>query len=123
MEDKIIASSNSPLPVLGAFAGELDKAGTFDSGKEFLKNLLKRNKKEEDFKNNLETEDKPSTLEKTQNFINRLNESPLNVSTSGVGLEKKFGSEDQGFNAKIFGNQPFGGKFQYGGQLGFNLKF
>jgi hypothetical protein len=123
MENKLIASSNNPLPVLGAFASELDKAGTFDSGKEFLKNLLKGNKKEEDFKNNLEAEDKPSTLEKTQNFINRLNESPLNVSTSGVGLEKKFGSEDEGFNAKIFGNQPFGGDFQYGGQLGFNLKF
>ena len=43
MENRIIASSQNALPVLGAFASELDKAGTFDSGKEFLKNIFKGN--------------------------------------------------------------------------------
>ena len=41
MENKAIASSQNALPVLGAFAGELDKAGTFDAGKEFLKGIFK----------------------------------------------------------------------------------
>jgi len=119
MENKEILSANNPFPVLGAFAGELDKAGTFDEGKKFLKDLLNRDKNDLDTKETKES----STLEKTQNFINRLNESPLSVSTSGVGIEKKFGSEDEGFNAKVFGNQPFGGDIQYGGQLGYKLKF
>ena len=37
MENKVIASSQNALPVLGAFAGELDKAGTFDAGKRIFK--------------------------------------------------------------------------------------
>ena len=117
MENKEIASSNTALPVLGAFAGELDKAGTFDSGKEFLKNIFKGNQEEND------GEETKSTIEKTEDFLNKINQSGINVSTSGVGIEKKFGDEEEGFNAKIFGNQPFGGQFNYGGQVGFNMKF
>ena len=64
-----------------------------------------------------------STIQKTEDFLNKINQSGLNVSTSGVGIEKKFGDEEKGFNAKVFGNQPFGGQFNYGGQLGFNMKF
>ena len=41
MENKEILSASNPMPVLGAFAGELNRAGTFDSGKEFLKGLFK----------------------------------------------------------------------------------
>ena len=117
MENKEILSANSPLPVLGAFAGELNKAGTFDSGKEFLKSIFRDKKKETD------GEKTKSTLEKTENFLNKINQTGLNVSTSGVGIEKKFGNEEQGLNAKVFGNQPFGGQFNYGGQVGFNVKF
>ncbi len=87
MENKQIASSQNALPVLGAFAGELDKAGTFDSGKEFLKNIFKGNQEETD---GGETK---STIQKTEDFINKINQSGVNVSTSGVGIEKKFGDE------------------------------
>ena len=117
MENKQIASSQNALPVLGAFASELDKAGTFDSGKEFLKNIFKGNQEEND------GEETKSTIQKTEDFLNKINQSGINVSTSGVGIEKKFGDEEEGFNAKIFGNQPFGGQFNYGGQVGFNMKF
>lgn len=117
MENKEILSANNPLPVLGAFAGELDRAGTFDSGKEFLKSIFKGNQKETD------GEKTKSAIEKTENFLNKINQTGLNVSTSGVGIEKKFGNEEQGLNAKVFGNQPFGGQFNYGGQVGFNVKF
>ena len=48
MENKEILSASNPMPVLGAFAGELNRAGTFDSGKEFLKGLFKGEKKETD---------------------------------------------------------------------------
>tara|TARA_Y100000401_G_scaffold112403_1_gene111788 strand:+ start:496 stop:855 length:360 start_codon:yes stop_codon:yes gene_type:complete len=116
-KNKEIASSTTALPVLGAFAGELDKAGTFDAGKEFLKGIFKRDQEAND------GEETKSAIEKTENFLNKINQSGVNVSTSGVGIEKKFGNEEQGFNAKVFGNQPFGGQFDYGGQLGFNMKF
>ena len=117
MENKEILSASNPMPVLGAFAGELDKAGTFDSGKEFLKSIFKGNKKETD------GDETKSTIEKTEDFLNKINKIGLNMSTSGVGIEKKFGDEEKGFNAKVFGNQPFGGQFNYGGQVGFNMKF
>ena len=117
MENRLIASSNNPLPVLGAFASELDKAGTFDVGKEFLKDIFKGNQKEND------GDETKSTIQKTEDFLNKINQSGVNVSTSGIGIEKKFGDEEKGFNAKIFGNQPFGGQFDYGGQVGFNMKF
>jgi len=117
MENKEILSASNPLPVLGAFAGELDRAGTFDSGKEFLKSIFKGNQKETD------GEKTKSAIKKTEDFLNKINQTGLNVSTSGVGVEKKFGNEEQGLNAKVFGNQPFGGQFNYGGQVGFNMKF
>jgi hypothetical protein len=78
------------------------------------------------FKGNQEETDgdeTKSTIQKTEDFLNKINQSGLNVSTSGIGIEKKFGDEEKGFNAKIFGNQPFGGQFNYGGQVGFNMKF
>ena len=117
MENKEILSASNPMPVLGAFAGELNRAGTFDSGKEFLKGLFKGKQKETD------GEETKSTIEKTEDFLNKINQTGINLSTSGVGIEKKFGDEEQGFNAKVFGNQPFGGQFNYGGQVGFNMKF
>ena len=117
MENKTIASSQNALPVLGAFASELDKAGTFDSGKEFLKGIFKGGQEESN------GEETKSAIQKTEDFLNKINQSGVNVSTSGVGIEKKFGDEEKGFNAKIFGNQPFGVQFNYGGQVGFNMKF
>ena len=117
MENRIIASSQNALPVLGAFASELDKAGTFDSGKEFLKGIFKGGQEESN------GEETKSAIQKTEDFLNKINQSGVNVSTSGVGIEKKFGDEEKGFNAKVFGNQPFGGQFNYGGQVGFNMKF
>ena len=62
MENKEILSANNPMPVLGAFAGELDKAGTFDAGKEFLKGIFKGNQKEND------GDETKSTIQKTEDF-------------------------------------------------------
>ena len=116
-KNKEIASSTTALPVLTSLAGQLNKAGSFDSGKEFLKNIITGNQK------NIDEEGDDSTMKKTENFLNKIDQSGLNVSLSGVGVEKKFGDEEQGLNAKVFGNQPFGGQFNYGGQVGFNMKF
>ena len=66
MENKQIASSQNALPVLGAFASELDKAGTFDAGKEFLKGIFKRW-----IKRKLGGEETKSTIEKTEDFLNK----------------------------------------------------
>ena len=59
MENKEILSASNPMPVLGALAGELDKAGTFDAGKEFLKGIFKGDQEETD------GEETKSTIEKT----------------------------------------------------------
>ena len=118
-----IASSNNPVPILGQF---LDESGAKDAAKDFAKNFVKNrfNKKES---NNNEAQDDTNenigVVEKTQNLLNRFNQTGLKADLSGVGFEKTFGNKDQGLSATVYGQQDFGRPAQYGARLGFNYKF
>ena len=118
-----IASSNNPVPILGQF---LDESGAKDAAKDFAKNFVKNrfNKKES---NNNEAQDDTNenigVVEKTQNLLNRFNQTGLKADLSGVGFEKTFGNKDQGLNATVYGQQDFGRPAEYGARLGFNYKF
>ena len=125
MEDRSreIASSNNPVPILGQF---LDESGAKDAAKDFAKNFVKNrfNKKES---NNNEAQDDTNedtgVVEKTQNLLNRFNQTGLKADLSGVGFEKTFGNKDQGLSATVYGQQDFGRPTQYGARLGFNYMF
>ena len=125
MEDRSreIASSNNPVPILGQF---LNESGAKDAAKDFAKNFVKNrfNKKES---NNNEAQDDTNenigVVEKTQNLLNRFNQTGLKADLSGVGFEKTFGNKDQGLSATVYGQQDFGRPTQYGARLGFNYKF
>ena len=118
-----IASSNNPVPILGQF---LDESGAKDAAKDFAKNFVKNrfNKKES---NNNEAQDDTNedtgVVEKTQNLLNRFNQTGFKADLSGVGFEKTFGNKDQGLSATVYGQQDFGRPAQYGARLGFNYKF
>ena len=118
-----IASSNNPVPILGQF---LDESGAKDAAKDFAKNFVKNrfNKKES---NNNEAQDDTNenigVVEKTENLLNRFNQTGLKADLSGVGFEKTFGNKDQGLNATVYGQQDFGRPAEYGARLGFNYKF
>ena len=111
-----IASSNNPVPVLGQF---LEQSGAKDAAKDFAKNFVKRRFTEEE-----SDDDKNSNvIDKTENFVNRLNQVGLSADLSGVGFEKTFGNKDQGLSATVYGQQDFGRPTQYGARLGFSYKF
>ena len=118
-----IASSNNPVPILGQF---LDESGAKDAAKDFAKNFVKNrfNKKES---NNNEAQDDTNenigVVEKTENLLNRFNQTGLKADLSGVGFEKTFGNKDQGLSATVYGQQDFGRPAEYGARLGFNYKF
>ena len=118
-----IASSNNPVPILGQF---LNESGAKDAAKDFAKNFVKNrfNKKES---NNNEAQDDTNenigVVEKTQNLLNRFNQTGLKADLSGVGFEKTFGNKDQGLSATVYGQQDFGRPAEYGARLGFNYKF
>ena len=118
-----IASSNNPVPILGQF---LDESGAKDAAKDFAKNFVKNrfNKKQS---NNNEAQDDTNenigVVEKTQNLLNRFNQTGLKADLSGVGFEKTFGNKDQGLSATVYGQQDFGRPAEYGARLGFNYKF
>ena len=122
MEDKNreIASSNNPVPILGQF---LDESGAKEAATNFAKNFVKSKFNKE--KSNNETEDNKnvSVIEKSQNFINKVNQTGFKADLSGVGFEKTFGNKDQGLSATVYGQQDFGKPAQYGAKLGFNYKF
>ena len=125
MEDRSreIASSNNPVPILGQF---LNESGAKDAAKDFAKNFVKNrfNKKES---NNNEAQDDTNenigVVEKTENLLNRFNQTGLKADLSGVGFEKTFGNKDQGLSATVYGQQDFGRPAEYGARLGFNYKF
>ena len=125
MEDRSreIASSNNPVPILGQF---LNESGAKDAAKDFAKNFVKNrfNKKES---NNNEAQDDTNedtgVVEKTQNLLNRFNQTGLKADLSGVGFAKTFGNKDQGLSATVYGQQDFGRPAEYGAKLGFNYKF
>ena len=122
-KNREIASSNNPVPILGQF---LNESGAKDAAKDFAKNFVKNrfNKKES---NNNEAQDDTNenigVVEKTQNLLNRFNQTGLKADLSGVGFEKTFGNKDQGLSATVYGQQDFGRPAEYGARLGFNYKF
>ena len=122
-KNREIASSNNPVPILGQF---LDESGAKDAAKDFAKNFVKNrfNKKES---NNNEAQDDTNenigVVEKTQNLLNRFNQTGLKADLSGVGFEKTFGNKDQGLSATVYGKQDFGKPADYGASLGFNYRF
>ena len=119
-KNREIASSNNPVPILGQF---LDESGAKEAATNFAKNFVKSKFNKE--KSNNETEDNKnvSVIEKSQNFINKVNQTGFKADLSGIGFEKTFGKKDQGLSATVYGQQDFGKPAQYGAKLGFNYKF
>ena len=124
MEDRSreIASSNNPVPILGQF---LDESGAKDAAKDFAKNFVKRrfSKKEDNDGTENNTNQNVGVVEKTENLLNKFNQTGFKADLSGVGFEKTFGNKDQGLSATVYGQQDFGRPTQYGARLGFNYKF
>ena len=124
MEDRSreIASSNNPVPVLGQF---LDESGAKDAAKDFAKNFVKRrfSKKEDNDGAENNTNQNVGVVEKTENLLNKFNQTGFKADLSGVGFEKTFGNKDQGLSATVYGQQDFGRPAEYGARLGFNYKF
>ena len=119
-KNREIASSNNPVPILGQF---LDESGAKEAATNFAKNFVKSKFNKEKNNNKKENNKNVNTIEKTQNFINRVNQIGLKADLSGVGFEKTFGNKDQGLSATVYGQQDFGKPAEYGAKLGFNYKF
>tara|TARA_R100001082_G_C4269262_1_gene118998 strand:- start:69 stop:437 length:369 start_codon:yes stop_codon:yes gene_type:complete len=122
MENKSseIASSNNPVPVLGQF---LEQSGAKEAATNFAKNFVKSRFNKEKDNNKTEDNKNVSVIEKSQNFINKINQTGFKADLSGVGFEKTFGKKDQGLSATVYGQQDFGKPAEYGAKLGFNYKF
>ena len=122
MENKSseIASSNNPVPVLGQF---LEQSGAKEVATNFAKNFVKSRFNKEKDNNKTEDNKNVSVIEKSQNFINKINQTGFKADLSGVGFEKTFGKKDQGLSATVYGQQDFGKPAEYGAKLGFNYKF
>ena len=119
MEDRSreIASSNNPVPILGQF---LDESGAKDAAKDFAKNFVKNRFDKKEDNNEVEN---TGVVQKTENLLNKFNQTGFKADLSGVGFEKTFGNKDQGLSATVYGQQDFGRPAQYGAKLGFNYKF
>ena len=122
MENKSseIASSNNPVPILGQF---LDESGAKEAATNFAKNFVKSKFNKEKSNNKTEDNKNVSVIEKSQNFINKVNQTGFKADLSGVGFEKTFGNKDQGLSATVYGKQDFGKPADYGASLGFNYRF
>jgi hypothetical protein len=119
-KNREIASSNNPVPILGQF---LDESGAKEAATNFAKNFVKSKFNKEKSNNKKEDNKNVGVIEKSQNFINKVNQTGFKADLSGVGFEKTFGKKDQGLSATIYGQQDFGKPAQYGAKLGFNYKF
>ena len=121
-----IASSNQGLNVLGQFLGQADQQGVFDPAKQFLKDKAKNLIKKESTTKSKETStgstidnNQSSFIERGQNIYNRIQNLPLDLSTSGVGYTKRVGNENRygeisvkkPFNDDIEARFDFGVKF------------
>ena len=122
MENKSseIASSNNPVPVLGQF---LEQSGAKEAATNFAKNFVKSRFNKEKDNNKTEDNKNVSVIKKSQNFINKINQTGFKADLSGVGFEKTFGKKDQGLSATVYGQHDFGKPAEYGAKLGFNYKF
>ena len=119
-KNREIASSNNPLPILGQF---LDESGAKEAATNFAKNFVKSKFNKEKSNNKTEDNKNVSVIEKSQNFINKVNQTGFKADLSGVGFEKTFGNKDQGLSATVYGKQDFGKPADYGASLGFNYRF
>ena len=119
-KNREIASSNNPVPILGQF---LDESGAKEAATNFAKNFVKSKFNKEKSNNKTEDNKNVSVIEKSQNFINKVNQTGFKADLSGVGFEKTFGKKDQGLSATVYGQQDFGKPAEYGAKLGFNYKF
>ena len=119
-KNREIASSNNPVPILGQF---LDESGAKEAATNFAKNFVKSKFNKETSNDKKEDNKNVSVIEKSQNFINKVNQTGFKADLSGVGFEKTFGNKDQGLSATVYGQQDFGKPAQYGAKLGFNYKF
>ena len=119
-KNREIASSYNPVPILGQF---LDESGAKEAATNFAKNFVKSKFNKEKSNNKKEDSKNVSVIEKSQNFINKVNQTGFKADLSGVGFEKTFGNKDQGLSATVYGQQDFGKPAQYGAKLGFNYKF
>ena len=119
-KNREIASSNNPVPILGQF---LDESGAKEAATNFAKNFVKSKFNKEKSNNKTEDNKNVSVIEKSQNFINKVNQTGFKADLSGVGFEKTFGNKDQGLSATVYGQQDFGKPADYGASLGFNYRF
>ena len=119
-KNREIASSNNPVPILGQF---LDESGAKEAATNFAKNFVKSKFNKEKSNNKKEDNKNVSVIEKSQNFINKINQTGFKADLSGVGFEKTFGNKDQGLSATVYGQQDFGKPADYGASLGFNYRF
>ena len=119
-KNREIASSNNPVPILGQF---LDESGAKEAATNFAKNFVKSKFNKEKSNNKTEDNKNVSVIEKSQNFINKVNQTGFKADLSGVGFEKTFGNKDQGLSATVYGKQDFGKPADYGASLGFNYRF
>ena len=117
-----IASSNQGLPILGQFLGQVDQQGVFDPAKEFLKNkamnLINKNStidSNETTINNQSEDSNTGFIEKGQNIYNKIQNLPLDLSTSGVGYTKRVGDENRygEFSVKKPFNDGLEARFDY----------
>jgi len=118
-----IASSNQGLPILGQFLGQVDQQGVFDPAKEFLKNkamnLINKNStidSNETTLNNQSEDTNTGFIEKGQNIYNKIQNLPLDLSTSGVGYTKRVGDENRygEFSVKKPFNDELEARFDFG---------
>ena len=121
-----IASSNQGLPILGQFLGKVDQQGVFDPAKEFLKdkamNLINKNSaidSNETTFNNQSEDSNAGFIERGQNIYNRIQNLPLDLSTSGVGYTKRVGNENR--YGEISVKKPFNDDIE--ARFDFGLKF
>tara|TARA_B100000575_G_C22589858_1_gene370492 strand:+ start:120 stop:533 length:414 start_codon:yes stop_codon:yes gene_type:complete len=124
-QTRTIAASNNPLSLIGPLYNTLDEQNMIpkDQVIDFIKNIRKQNNQPNAQVNVGEivgAEGKKGGISIFQNMLNAINNSPVNVSTSGVGIEQTFNPGGR-FSADIFANQPFGGQFQYGAGVNFNI--
>ena len=95
-KNREIASSNNPVPILGQF---LDESGAKEAATNFAKDFVKSKFNKEKSNNKTEDNKNVSVIEKSQNFINKVNQTGFKADLSGVGFEKTFGNKDQGLSA------------------------
>ena len=119
-KNREIASSNNPVPILGQF---LDESGAKEAATNFAKNFVKSKFNKEKSNDKKEDNKNVSVIEKSQNFINKVNQTGFKADLSGLGFEKTFGNKDQGLSATVYGQQDFGKPVDYGASLGFNYRF